>query len=97
VLKEDLAEVTAQLTRETVWRLLRSGSPHAQELGGLLLADLAASAASELELEDIVELGSHDILAVRQAAWRMFEAERSRSPSSARCRPSTSPPTCSWR
>ncbi|HQY61721.1 MAG TPA: hypothetical protein PK141_10040 [Polyangiaceae bacterium] len=78
VLKEDLTEVTAQLTRETVWRLLRSGSPHAQELGGLLLADLAGSAASELELEDLVELGSHDVLAVRQASWRMFEAERAR-------------------
>lgn len=78
VLKDDLFELTAKFTRETVWRLLRSGSPHAQELGGLLLADLAESAAAELELEDLVELGSHDILAVRHAAWAMFEAERAR-------------------
>jgi hypothetical protein len=78
VLRDDLADITSGFTRETVWKLLRSGSPHAQELGGILLANLAKTVSAELEVEDIVELGSHDILAVRQAAWTMFESDPAR-------------------
>ena len=78
VLRDDLADITSGFTRETVWKLLRSGSPQAQELGGILLANLAKTVSAELEVEDIVELGSHDILAVRQAAWTMFESDPAR-------------------
>jgi len=75
VLRDDLADVVTDLPRDTVWKLLRSGSPHAQELGGTLLARVPAS---ELEVDEIVELGSHPILAVRQASWTMFAADRER-------------------
>ena len=75
VLKEELGTIVRQLSSDRVWRLLRSGSQHAQELGGILLAGLPSA---DLDLEEIVELGSHDVLAVRQAAWLMFEAEGAR-------------------
>lgn len=72
VLKEELGTIVQQLTSDRVWKLLRSGSQHAQELGGILLARFSPA---ELDIEDLVELGSHDVLAVRQAAWSMFEAD----------------------
>ncbi len=75
VLKEELGSLVSQLSSERVWQLLRSGSQHAQELGGMLLRRLSSAA---LELEDLVELGSHDVLAVREAAWSMFEADGAR-------------------
>ena len=75
VLRDDLADVITELSRDTVWKLLRSGSQHAQELGGILLARVPAS---ELEIPEIVELGSHAILSVRQAAWTMFESDKTR-------------------
>lgn len=75
ILRDDLTDVLSELPRETVWKLLRSGSSHAQELGGILLAHVPAS---ELSVEDIVELGSHAILAVRRASWKMIESDTAR-------------------
>ena len=71
VLKEDLVAGHAGVDKDTIWRLLASGSPHAQELGGVLLASNLAP--EDLELEQIVALASHEILSVRQAAWRMYD------------------------
>ena len=70
VLREDLMDVIAQLDVNEVWRLLQSQSPHAQELGGLLLQRMKPET---LTLDQIVRLASHDILAVRQAAWSALE------------------------
>jgi len=71
VLKEDLSRSLARLSREMVWQLLQSASPHAQELGGILLpSHLDASA---MEIDQIVRLASHEILSVRMASWAMCE------------------------
>jgi predicted DNA-binding WGR domain protein/uncharacterized protein (UPF0147 family) len=70
VLREDLIDIVATLDVNDVWRLLQSQSPHAQELGGLLLQRMDANA---LAVDQIVKLASHDILSVRQAAWSSFE------------------------
>ncbi len=75
VLRDELAAVIVDLPRETVWKLLRSGSPHAQELGGVLLARIPAS---EVAIDEIVELGSHAILAVREASWSLFASDTAR-------------------
>lgn len=75
VLRDELADAIGSLPRETVWKLLRSGSPHAQELGGILLARIPAS---EVEIDEIVELGSHAILSVREAAWSLFSSDVAR-------------------
>jgi hypothetical protein len=77
VLQEDLAEGLANLPRETIWRLLSSQSPHAQQLGGVLLGTRLDDAA-DLELYRIVELASHEILAVREASWKLLERSTDR-------------------
>jgi len=71
VVVDDLAGGHAGVDRDTILRLLASGSPHAQELGGLLLAKNLPPDA--LELDEIIALASHEILRVRQAAWSMYE------------------------
>ncbi|HEY4056832.1 MAG TPA: hypothetical protein VGM39_09490 [Kofleriaceae bacterium] len=71
VLVDDLAGGHRLIDTPTVWRLLTSKSPHAQELGGILLA--ANVKPAELEIPQLVELASHEILSIRSAAWRMYE------------------------
>lgn len=71
VLVEDLAPGHRKVDKDTILRMLASGSPHAQELGGILLAKNVAPEA--LTLDEIVPLASHEILSVRQAAWSMYE------------------------
>jgi hypothetical protein len=68
VLREDFHSQLAWVPAETVWRLLQSRSGPAQEVGGLLLA---ANVRTEvLEIDQIVRLASHDILSIREAAWK---------------------------
>ncbi len=69
VLRDDLRDLAEELDHDTVWRLLQSASPHAQELGGLLLRRFDAA---DMELEQLVRLASHEILSVREAAWAML-------------------------
>lgn len=76
VIKEDLAAGHAAIDKDTIWRLLSSGSPHAQELGGILLAGNVKP--HELAIDQIVKLASHEILSVRQAAWAMYEHDVAR-------------------
>jgi predicted DNA-binding WGR domain protein len=71
VAMDDLVAAHGSIDKDTILRLLASGSPHAQELGGVLLATNVAPDA--LELDDIVRLASNDILSVRRAAWSMYE------------------------
>ncbi len=71
VLVDDLAAGHGSVDKPTIMRLLASGSPHAQELGGILLAKNVGPDA--LELDEIIRLASHEILSVRQAAWSMYE------------------------
>lgn len=76
VLKDDLTAGHAKIDKDTVWRLLASGSPHAQELGGILLATNLRP--GDLALDQIVKLASHEILSVRAAAWSMYEHDLAR-------------------
>jgi hypothetical protein len=71
VVLEDLAAGHRSVDKVTILRLLASGSPHAQELGGILLASNLPPDA--LEIDQIVALASHEILSVRRAAWSMYE------------------------
>jgi hypothetical protein len=75
VLKEDVWDGLERLAKEDIWRLLQSGSAHAQELGGLLLARLDPS---ELSIDQIAKLASHEILSVREASWAMYDKSRER-------------------
>lgn len=76
VLVEDLAEPLGALPRETMWQLLRSGSLHAKEVGGKLLTKVPSA---ELQLDEIVFLGSHDIVAVRERAWAWLAGEKAKA------------------
>jgi hypothetical protein len=69
LLKEDLFTHATNLPDDDVFRLLRSGSSHAQELGGLLLQRIDPA---RIPIERAVELASHEVLAVRQAAFRIY-------------------------
>lgn len=71
VITEDLSASHSKVDKDTILRLLASGSPHAQELGGILLAKNVRP--DQLELDDLVPLASHEILSVRQASWTMYE------------------------
>jgi hypothetical protein len=57
-------------------RLLHSRSGPAQEIGGLLLASNVA--AETLPVAELVRLAGHDILAVREAVWRICRAHPER-------------------
>jgi hypothetical protein len=69
VLREDLRDCLDQVPAETVLRLLHSRSGPAQELGGLLLPTNVPP--EDLPVAELVRLASHDILAVREAVWRI--------------------------
>lgn len=58
---------------ETAMQLLRAKSSVAQELGGLALQENYLTWGQQLTTAQIVKLANHEILAVRQGAWQMFE------------------------
>ncbi|MCE9580404.1 MAG: hypothetical protein K8W52_45215 [Deltaproteobacteria bacterium] len=68
LLRHELRDHLGAPDRDDVLRLLGARSPHAQELGGLLLERLAPD---ELTLAEIVRLASHEIRGVREAAWAL--------------------------
>lgn len=72
VLREVLQPGLDGLDRETIWKLLWSRSSPAQEIGGIALAMNVS--ADDLTVKEIVRLADHDVLVVREAAWRMCEA-----------------------
>lgn len=72
VLREDLGDSMDEVSQDTVWELLQSRSHPAQEVGGFLLPTHVKP--ESLNVIEIVKLASHDILTVRQAAWKMFDA-----------------------
>jgi hypothetical protein len=75
VVKEDVFEGLARLPKEDIWRLLQSGSAHAQELGGILLSRIDPG---DLSIDQMAKLASHEILSVREASWAMYEKSRDR-------------------
>ena len=76
VLREDFGDRLSGLPESTVWRLLRARSPVAQELGGVLLA--ANIDPKTLTMAQIVTLGNHEILSIREAAWQACRADMGR-------------------
>jgi hypothetical protein len=63
IVRDDLRATHPTIDRDTILRLLGSGSPHAQELGGRLLATNLGP--RDLTIDEIIPLASHEILSVR--------------------------------
>jgi predicted DNA-binding WGR domain protein len=78
LLKADLgSEWQAEITKETVLRLLQVRSAAAQDLGGwLIAAKISADAtfANDFTTRDIIKLSRHEIAAVRRASHQIFLA-----------------------
>lgn len=68
LLRAELAHVLPVKPPAMIMRLVNAFSPHAREAGGLLLGQLGPD---DLGLDDIARLANHEILAVRQGAWRI--------------------------
>ena len=71
LLKTDLEQGLGAVDKDLVMRLLRAKASAAQELGGILLARNVDP--DSLDVGEVARLASHEILAVRQAAWSFFE------------------------
>ena len=76
LLKTDLAAALGDVQKEAVLRLLRARYGAAQELGGILLGRNVDPAT--LEVAEVARLASHEILAVREAAWKFFREQKPR-------------------
>ncbi len=68
LLRAELAHVLPAKSPAMIMRLVNAFSPHAREAGGILLGQLGPD---DLGLDDIARLANHEILAVRQGAWRI--------------------------
>lgn len=75
LLRDELLDRLGGVDADMVMRLLRAKSPHAQELGGLLLQRLDAN---DMALSQIISLTGHDILEVRRGARHMIEQNMDR-------------------
>ncbi len=71
VIQEDLRPGLSALDLPTIWKLLKSRSTPAQEVGGVALGRNVS--AADLSVKELVTLADHQVLAVREAAWRMCE------------------------
>lgn len=76
LLKTDLAAALGSVSKDAVLRLLRAKYPQAQELGGILLGRNVDP--STLEVGEVARLASHEILSVREAAWKFFRENKPR-------------------
>ncbi|WNG50624.1 hypothetical protein F0U60_45730 [Archangium minus] len=72
LLSGELAPALAALPVETAWRLLDSEDADAQTVGAELLA--RHGAVLTVDVPRAVKLAGHDVLAVREWAWRWLEA-----------------------
>ncbi|MCP4499924.1 MAG: hypothetical protein GY822_08175 [Deltaproteobacteria bacterium] len=66
-----LSNFLSTLSPKTVWRLVHGRSSIAQDLGGHLLKECVE--AKDLTVREIAKLASHDILSIREAAWRFYD------------------------
>ncbi len=76
LLKTDLAAALGSVNKEAVLRLLRSKHGAAQELGGILLGRNVDP--DTLAVAEVAKLASHEILSVREAAWKFFRENKPR-------------------
>jgi hypothetical protein len=72
VLSGELAPALAALPAETTWRLLESEDSAAQDLGAQVLARRGTELT--VDVPRATRLAGHDVLAVREWAWRWLEA-----------------------
>jgi len=70
LIRAQLAPALSGLSLEPIWKLLHAPDAATQELGGTLLENNVPP--DQLEIWRVAKLGSHDVLAVRQAAWRIY-------------------------
>ena len=75
LLRDEMIGHLGEVDKDLVMRLLKAKSPHAQELGGLLLSQLQAD---DLAMSEIISLASHDIREVRRGSWSMIERNMDR-------------------
>ncbi|MCY1081886.1 hypothetical protein [Archangium lansingense] len=73
LLSGELAPALAALPVETAWRLLDSEDGDAQNVGAALLA--RHGAVLTVDVPRAVKLAGHDVLAVREWAWRWLESQ----------------------
>jgi hypothetical protein len=71
LLKHELVACLPRRDAKTILKLVKALSPHAREVGGLLLPQIGAD---EIGLDDIVRLANNEILLVRRGAWALAEA-----------------------
>jgi len=71
LLRDELSAVLPVFGKDEIFKLLRCKVPQAQELGGLLLQ--RDTFTEPLTIKEIVRLANHQVLAVRQAGWRLSE------------------------
>lgn len=71
LLSKDVRPALSALEKHRVLALLRARSSQAQQLGGVLLPTNVVP--EELTPRQVVGLASHELLAVRRAAWGFFE------------------------
>ncbi|MDJ1183991.1 WGR domain-containing protein [Roseofilum casamattae] len=72
LLRDRLPGWKANISGDTLLRLLKSQIGSAQELGGLVLQGNPNHWAQEWSTQDIVKLASHEIFTIRQASWKMM-------------------------
>jgi hypothetical protein len=75
LLRNELRSCLPKRDVKGVFALIGAFSPHAREAGGLLVSLLGPD---DLELDAIVRLANHEILAIRQGAWALARAARDR-------------------
>ncbi len=78
VLKEDLPNWTSFVDEELTRILLKSPFPQACEAGGIVLQNNVNKWFAEFSTAELVEFSNNEILAVRQASWRIGDKDKSR-------------------
>lgn len=72
LLKEDIPNWMSGISKDKTMQLLRAKSSNAQELAGLVLQENSTRFLPEFQINEIVKLANHEILAIREAARQMF-------------------------
>ncbi len=78
ILREDLPGWENQATPALARQLAHAPAPAAQEAAGHLLQTHAVIWCAEFATEDIIDLGEHEVVAVRQGAWALAQADSER-------------------
>ncbi|HEY9700973.1 MAG TPA: hypothetical protein V6C58_00910, partial [Allocoleopsis sp.] len=72
ILQEDVTGWVNEISREMGLKLLKSPSEEGQDLGGFLLIENSDRWSEEFSTWEIVKLGNHELLKVREAARKMI-------------------------